>query len=175
MQLYHSPWNLLSRLDTSSTASFAACTGSAMIWWMSENNNRYIDNYACQVIEVMWRYTFRYLWPTRDCLVLHKVKHHHSHHQPGQEGNQGNQQLCRHSQFSEEPLTFGLERAGLCCRCSIGPNGRGGGGGFGSFMWKNDKNKRYRNHSELLVKLLLLGLTIGSATLELIGLFFYSL
>lgn len=32
------PWNLLSRLDTSSTASFTAFTGSVTICWMSENN-----------------------------------------------------------------------------------------------------------------------------------------
>lgn len=31
------PWNLLSRLDTSSTASFTAWTGSVTICWMSEN------------------------------------------------------------------------------------------------------------------------------------------
>lgn len=35
----YSPWNLLSRLDTSSTASLTAWTGSDMIWWMSENNH----------------------------------------------------------------------------------------------------------------------------------------
>lgn len=33
--LSYIPWNLLSRLVTSSTASFTACTGSVMICWMS--------------------------------------------------------------------------------------------------------------------------------------------
>lgn len=35
----YSPWNLLSRLDTSSTASLTAWTGSDMICWMSENSH----------------------------------------------------------------------------------------------------------------------------------------
>lgn len=38
------PWNLFSRRDTSSEASFTAWMGSVMICWMSENNNRCVDN-----------------------------------------------------------------------------------------------------------------------------------
>lgn len=33
------PWNLLSRLATSSTASLTAWTGFVTIWWISENDN----------------------------------------------------------------------------------------------------------------------------------------
>lgn len=63
------------------------------------------------------------VWPTRDCFVLHKVKHHHSHRHPGHEGNQSYQQLRRHLQLPEEPQTFGPEGARLWCRHSIGPSG----------------------------------------------------
>lgn len=59
--MFYVPWNLLSRLDTSSTASFTACTGSVMICSMSEINNRHMGNYKSLMIEFpKYRYIYIY-------------------------------------------------------------------------------------------------------------------
>lgn len=77
------------------------------------------------------------LWPTRNCLILHKVKHHHTNHQPGQQSSQSDQQLCRHLQLPQDPLTQRPGGAPLCC--SIGPTGCGGRSG--SFIQTKKQNK----------------------------------
>lgn len=126
---------------------------------MSKNNKRHIGNFTCLMIEVIKKKCiFRYVWPTRDCFVLHKVKHHHSHRHPGHECNQSYQQLRRHLQLPEEPQTFGPEGARLWCRHSIGPSGWRWTIKLLKSLWKVNS-----------------GLTVSSATWSfMFGLNFYS-
>lgn len=52
------PWNLLSRLETSSTASLTAWIGSDTIWWMSVHCREIVIIFVCHVFSSFLFYCF---------------------------------------------------------------------------------------------------------------------
>lgn len=129
------PWNLLRRLVTSSTASFAAWTGSDMICWMSGKTSKKNKSSSVNWLVGSWAVTLLCDSEcTRYCFVFHKVKHDHTHNHPGQESSQGHQQLHRQLQLPEELQSFRSQGAGV--GCSSGPSRCAHRGGFGCCVWK---------------------------------------